>query len=87
MQKCVPGGYCTTEVTKKLQELFASNLAAINAKLHKNWATVFVNHAYSQVVAGTNYLGFVTGGNGDKATVTIFYPLSGSGNDPQVTSA
>ena len=87
MQSGIPGGYSPTEVTKKLQELFASNLAAINAKLHGNWATVFVDHAYSQVVAGTNYLGFVTGGNGDKATVTIFYPLSGSGNDPQVTSA
>jgi hypothetical protein len=71
----IPEGYCPIQVTKDIQTLFTSNLAGINAKLGRNCATVFVDSVYSQLVAGTNYLAFATGGDGTNAVVDLFVPL------------
>lgn len=82
------GSYRPVELTKDIQDLFTWNLPGINAHLHGNWATVFVNSVYEQIVNGWRYRGKVTGGNGKKATVVIYKPRPGSENEiPTVVSA
>ena len=57
----------------------------INAKLGTKWTYMIILACWSQVVAGTNYKGYVAGDGYDCAHVVIFKPL-GDGK-PEVKEA
>jgi|JI6StandDraft_1071083.scaffolds.fasta_scaffold11877_5 hypothetical protein len=79
------GGYKDTPVTPEIIRYFHECLPDINAKLGTKWTYMIILACWSQVVAGTNYKGYVAGDGYDCAHVVIFKPL-GDGK-PEVKEA
>ena len=73
-------------IPKAVKDLFASNLADINARLKTKWTSFNLRHLHIQTIVGfgVNYKGQVTGDDQTNATIYIYQPIS---KDPNVPAA